>query len=173
VVCARDTSLKIGEEEFMRSLVWLCLLVALPLSTPLLAKNAANFRVELSGENEVPPVITETSGTALFHVNQQLTEITVMLDISNADNALGAAGAHLHCAPAGANGPVVAFLAGAFSPGYDGSVQLRATLNDGNVTNAACGATIAELVGSMLDGQVYVNVHSSAWPGGVVRGQVQ
>ncbi len=157
----------------MRYFMWLWLLVALSMSTPLLAKNAVNFKAELSGDNEVPPVITETSGSVLLHVNQKLTEITVKLDIKNADNVLGAAGAHLHCAPEGSNGPVVAFIAGAFSPGYDGTVQLRATLNDGNITNAACGATIADLVGSMLDGGVYLNVHSTAWPGGVVRGQVQ
>jgi hypothetical protein len=30
-----------------------------------------------------------------------------------------------------------------------------------------------ELVGSMLDGNVYLNVHSTAHPGGVIRGQVQ
>jgi hypothetical protein len=157
----------------MKSLICLCLLAALTWSTPLLAENAINFRAVLSGDNEVPPVDTETSGTALLHVNQQLTEITIKLDINNADNILGAAGAHLHCAPEGSNGPVVAFIAGAFSPGYDGSVQLRATLNDGNITNPLCGATIADLVESMLDGQVYLNVHSTAWPGGVVRDQVQ
>ena len=157
----------------MKSLICLCLFVALPLSTPLPASNAVNFRAVLSGDNEVPPVDTETSGTALLHVNQQLTEITIKLDISNADNILGAAGAHLHCAPEGSNGPVVAFIAGAFTPGYDGSVQLRATLNDSNITNVTCGATIADLVESMLDGQVYLNVHSAAWPGGVIRDQVQ
>ena len=148
-------------------------LVALGLSAPLGANNAVNFRVVLSGDNEVPPVTTDTTGVALVHVNQQLSEITLKLDVRNADNALGAAGAHFHCAPAGVNGPVVAFVAGSFSPGYDGDFQLNAKLNDGNVTNPACGATIADLVESMLDGSVYLNVHSSAWPGGVIRGQVE
>jgi hypothetical protein len=147
--------------------------VVIGLTVSVSANNAVNFRVELLGDNEVPPVTTETTGVALVHVDQNLSEITLKLDVRNADNALGAAGAHFHCAPAGQNGPVVAFVAGAFGPGYDGDFQLRATLNDSNVTNAACGATIADLVESMLDGRVYLNVHSSAWPGGVIRGQVE
>jgi hypothetical protein len=140
---------------------------------PLQASNAVNFHVGLSGDNEVPPVLTDTSGTALVHVDQSLSEIRLKLDVRNGDATLGAAGAHFHCAPAGANGPVVAFVAGSFPPGYDGAFQIRATLTDASIINPACGATIMELVGSMLDGNVYLNVHSTAHPGGVIRGQVQ
>ena len=148
-------------------------LFTLLLSAPAMAGNAVNFRVELSGDNEVPPVDIETTGVARLHVNQALTEIEVNLDVMNGVNILGAAGAHLHCAPAGVNGPVVAFLAGSFTPGFDGWWQLRVTLNDQNITNPLCGATIVDLVESMLDGNVYLNVHSTDWPGGVIRGQVQ
>lgn len=153
------------------STVSIALLMSIPLQ--LYAGNAFNFQVFLSGDNEVPPVVTDTSGTAIFHVNNSLTEINFKLDIRDADNVLGAAGAHLHCAPAGANGPVVVFLAGSFPPGYDGDLQLRGTLNDGSFVNSACGTNIAELVDSMLDGNVYLNVHSTAVPSGVIRGQVQ
>jgi hypothetical protein len=149
------------------------LILSLLLPAPAFASSAVNFLVELSGANEVPPAVTDTSGTANLHVNQGLTEIRFKIDIQNADNVLGAAGAHLHCAPAGANGPVFAFLAGSFPPGYDGHVQLRATLNDGSIINPVCGSNIAEVVGSMLDGNVYINVHSTLFPAGVVRGQVQ
>ncbi|HET6565572.1 MAG TPA: CHRD domain-containing protein [Xanthomonadales bacterium] len=154
-------------KRFLTSLF--CLLVA----TPLFAANALNFRVVLSGANEVPPVDTPTSGVAILHVNQKISEIDFKLDIKNAVDALGVAGAHFHCAPAGANGGVAAFLAGAFSPGYDGNVQLRATLNDASVIAGPCGSNIAELVESMLDGNVYINVHSTSNPSGVIRGQVQ
>ena len=147
-------------------------ILMLLLSSPLMAANALNFRVELSGANEVPPNTSNTTGTALLHVNQALTEIEFKMDIQNAEDVLGAAGAHLHCAPAGANGGVVVFLAGPFTPGYDGAVQLRATLNDQSIINPACGATILDLVESMLDGNVYINVHSTSLPGGVIRGQI-
>lgn len=148
-------------------------MLGLLLATPSWAANAVNFHVELSGDNEVPPVVTDTTGTAILHVNRDLTEITVKLDIRDAEDVLGAAGAHFHCAPAGVNGGVVVFLAGAFTPGFDGDVQLRATLNDESIINDACGANIAELVDSMLDGNVYINVHSTGVPGGVIRGQIE
>lgn len=143
------------------------------LSSPLQAGSAINFHIVLAGENEVPPVIGSTSGEAILHVDRDLSEIRFKLDVHDGDKVLGAAGAHLHCAPAGSNGPVVAFVAGSFPPGYDGHFQLRATLTDDSIINPACGTNIAELVDAILDGNVYLNVHSTDYPGGVVRGQVQ
>ena len=149
------------------------LVLTLLIAGPLQAGNAINFNVSLSGDNEATPVATDTSGTAILHVDRNLSEIRLKLSVRNGDAVLGAAGAHFHCAPAGENGPVVAFVAGSFPPGYDGDFELRATLTDDSIINPACGATIMELVGSMLDGNVYLNVHSTDHPGGVIRGQVQ
>lgn len=149
------------------------LALTLLLACPLQAGNAVNFNVRLSGDNEVPPVMTDTSGSAILHVDRNLSEIRLKLDVRGGEAVLGAAGAHFHCAPAGENGPVVAFVAGSFPPGYNGEFQLRATLTDASIINPACGATIMELVGSMLDGNVYLNVHSTDHPGGVIRGQVE
>lgn len=149
------------------------LVLAMLLATSAWGKGAVNFRVELSGANEVPPVETDTSGSAILHVDRALTEIRFKLDVRDGNKVLGVAGAHLHCAPAGENGPVVAFLAGMAPPGFDGDVQIRATLNDDSIINDACGADITALVESMLDGNVYVNVHDPDNPGGVIRGQVE
>lgn len=132
----------------------------------------ADFRAELSGAAEVPPVETDTAGEAKFIVRGDSIEFD--LEIVNADAILGAAGAHIHCAPAGENGPVVAFLAGQVAGGFDGTVEVKATLTEANIDPAAgCGATVAELVESMRDGDTYVNVHSPDHPGGEVRGQIQ
>jgi CHRD domain len=149
------------------------LIIMTVLACPAQAGNAINFNVALSGDNEVPPVTTGTWGEAIIHVDRDLSEIRFKLDVHDGDKVLGAAGSHFHCAPAGTNGPVVAFVAGTFPPGYDGDFQVRATLTDDNIINPACGTTIAELVGSMLDGNVYLNVHSTDHPGGLIRGQVQ
>lgn len=131
------------------------------------------LRADLSGAEEVPPHPSDASGTAKFKVNQARTAIEFTLDLKNGTDILGVAGAHLHCAPAGLNGPVVVFLAGSLPGGFDGDVQIRGTLNQGNIVGPACGATLAELVDSMRAGNVYVNVHSVANPGGEIRGQVR
>ena len=130
------------------------------------------FRADLDGAQEVPPVMTETSGNAKFRVNTNESEIVVDLTVSDGNDLLGVAGAHIHCAPAGQNGPVVAFLAGSQPVGLDGDLRIRLTINNENIINNACGATIGELVQSFRGGLAYVNVHSVANPGGVVRGQI-
>lgn len=131
-----------------------------------------NFRAQLTGDQEVPPVATDTSGTAKFHVDRQSTRLTYRLDIRDADGAFGVAGAHIHCAPAGQNGPVAAFLAQPVPGGLDGRVMVSGTLTDADVIPTACGTDIAQLVDAMRAGDTYVNVHSSANPSGEVRGQI-
>lgn len=150
------------------------LLIGLLALTTANADRALNFKARLSGDQEVPPVMTVTTGTAILHVNRARTEIRFKLTVSNGAGILGVAGAHLHCGLAGFNGPVAAFLAGAAPPaGFEGEIQVRATLTDASVLPTNCGGNIAELVEAMLNGEVYVNVHSVENPGGEVRGQVE
>ncbi len=130
------------------------------------------FKADLSGAEEVPPIVSEASGSAKFRVDPGLTKIVVDLDIRNGTDILAIAGAHIHCAVAGANGPVAAFLAGAVPGGLDGNISLRLTIDDDNIIDDVCGATVAELVAAFASGDAYVNVHSAANPGGEVRGQI-
>ena len=161
----------------MKGLNTIFLIAALSMAgTPAFADDELEFKAELSGAEEVPPVDTDTTGEAEFEVNEDFTRIDFKLEIEDAVGILGAAGAHIHCAPKGANGPVVAFLAGSVPPaGFDGDVEIEATLTNSSIVNANtdCGATIAELVEAMLDGETYVNVHSAANPSGEVRGQIR
>lgn len=157
-----------------RLIVFVAGLLAVSLLTAAGHDNGdRNFKADLSGSEEVPSVVTETTGKATFHANRDLTELRYKLQIDNGDDILAVAGAHIHCGPAGANGPVAAFLAGAMPPsGVDGSIDIRATLTDASVLPTACGTTIADLVDAMRAGNTYVNVHSAANPGGEIRGQI-
>lgn len=149
-------------------------LLALVISTPLIAANAVNFKAHLSGDQEVPAVETDATGKIIIHINQALTLLRFKLDVFKADDLLSAAGAHFHCGVEGMNGPVIAFVAGSFAPGFDGHFQIRATLTDDSIIGVtACGTTIAELAMAMAEGNVYVNVHSLSHPGGEIRGQVE
>lgn len=134
--------------------------------------NGWRFGARLTGEQEVPPVETETTGRARLRVNQDRTEIQFHLEVRRAVDVFAVAGAHIHCAPPGENGPVILFLAGAVPGGLDGRVRAAGTLSDANIVDTSCGSTISEIVDSMLAGNTYVNVHSAAHPGGVVRGQI-
>ncbi len=161
-----------------------CLLLLSVLSLPLAQPGGRGghghdddleFRARLTGAEEVPPAETRTRGKARFEVNEERTRIRYELEVAAKDDVglLAVAGAHIHCAPRGSNGPVVAFLAGPITGGVNGKFEIEATLTDANITNPACGATIAELVDAMLAGGTYVNVHSRVRPSGETRGQIE
>lgn len=132
------------------------------------------FKATLSGDQEVPPVDTDTEGSTFLRLNGGESEIEFQLHVSD---GVGIAMGHIHCGDVGVNGPVVVFLAG-FNPGgydVDGKWVSNATITDANIVDrtSTCGATLSALVESMRDGHAYVNVHSLAHPAGVVRGQIE
>lgn len=150
------------------------LILALLLAGAAQAGNKTHFKTRLAGEFEVPPVETETRGMAKFRFNKDLTYMYFTLVVREGVGVLGIAGAHLHCAPADANGPVVATLAGEVTSGFDGTLVIRAAMTDANIADdPTCGGNLANLAEAMLDGNVYVNVHSTDFPAGEVRGQVK
>jgi hypothetical protein len=67
------------------------------------------------------------------------------------------------------------FLAGLHAAGLnvDGKWVSNASFTDTSIVNTLCGDTVAVLAESMRNGNVYVNVHNLAHPGGVIRGQVE
>ena len=77
--------------------------------------------------------------------------------------------AHVHSGAAGANGPVrVDFFLGPAT----GAVNGR--LVEGSFTAADVrGVTFETLLEQMRTGAAYVNVHTTRYPGGEVRGQTQ
>jgi hypothetical protein len=130
------------------------------------------FLATLAGDQENPPVVTDSTGRAILQVSKDETQIDFTLLVRD---GVRVQQAHLHCAPAGVNGPIVVFLAGNHPAGLDvdGKWVSNATITDTSIVNAACGATVSALAASMRVGNVYANVHTVKNPGGEIRGQVQ
>jgi len=130
------------------------------------------FKARLSGDNEVPPVATDTAGRFEILVNADRTAGEYTLRI---DSGVRVTQAHFHCGAAGTNGPVIVFLAGNHPNGWnvDGKWVSNATITNANIVNTACGATLAEIFENARLGGVYVNAHSVANPAGVARGQLE
>jgi CHRD domain len=130
------------------------------------------FKATLTGDQEVPPVTTDTTGKAFFRLNKAETEIEIQLDVNDGERITQS---HIHCASVGVNGPVVVFLAGLHAAGLDvdGKWVSNATIKDTSIVNTACGATVLALAAEMRNGNTYANVHSVDHPGGVVRGQIE
>ena len=134
------------------------------------------FRANLTGEQEVPAVDEPTEGTATFRFDPGLRELRYEVRVQSGS---GVTQAHLHCAPAGVNGPVVVFLFGPDNAGVNVSGRLAAgTIKNEDIIATEgdpCGKTlnnVASLYDAILEGRVYANVHSTAHPGGVVRAQL-
>jgi glucose/arabinose dehydrogenase len=135
---------------------------------------STRFSAELSGDQEVPPVDTAASGDASFTLSEDGTELEFELQVANIQDVTQA---HIHLAPPGVNGPVVAFLFG-FVPG--GVTIDDGTLAEGTITEddliarpaVGFGGTMEELIARIRAGDAYVNVHTIDHPGGEIRGQL-
>lgn len=106
----------------------------------------------LSGAQEVPPNTSSATGRSTLWIGADKTVgggVTV--------TGMAATAAHIHEAPAGANGPVV--------------VPLTKISDTAFAAPAGASLTDAQYA-SFMAGKLYVNVHSAAYPGGEVRMQL-
>lgn len=146
---------------------------SLPITELRTTSQSHHFGATQSGSEEVPPVETSGRGNAEFSLNAGGTELSFTLITAGVADITQS---HIHLGAGGTNGPVVAFL---FGPVPEG-VTSTGILSQGTITEAdliarpdiGFGATMAELVDAMRTGGAYVNVHTLAWPGGEVRGQI-
>jgi hypothetical protein len=131
----------------------------------------AGFNVELSGNEEVPPVQTDATGSADFTA-PHFDNIGYSVNVSNIDKVTAA---HIHSGKQGENGPIVVTLFKAETPS---SEPINGNLASGNITNAnlegpMAGKTLIDLTKSIELGETYVNVHSEEHPNGEIRGQIK
>ncbi len=130
-------------------------------------------KAKLSGFAEVPAISTTGTGKLRLSIDKTNTTITYELTFSGLSGA--ATGAHLHLGQAGVAGAVIVNLC----PGACVS-PVTGTVVAGNivVTTAAQAQGIAgpadwaEVLRAIRAGVVYANVHTAAYPGGEIRGQV-
>jgi len=157
--------------------------VALAISLATMAFSASatspnfqrSFEALGTGAQEVPPVFTRTRARINLGFAPNLAYMRYRLDVFRGE---GVVAAHLHCAVAGENGPIVATL---FS---GGPVDVNDKLVGGYVTNADIeeqdGAgdcpvvinNVASLLNAVSQGVIYTNVHTEANASGEVRAQL-
>ena len=122
-------------------------------SCATMAPMVGGQRLELKGENEVPPVTTTAAGTAVVDIKPDRS-VTASVTVTG----MTATAAHIHEASAGANGPVI----------------VPFTKTGDNTFAAAPDAKLTEAqYESYKAGKLYVNVHSARNPGGEVRAQLR
>ena len=117
------------------------------------------FSADLTGAQEVPPVTTDGTGEGEFTLNAAQTQLSFMVTASGLSGPVTAA--HFHQGAVGVAGDIV----------QDIFADLEET--GGNVTVMGTWDVNAEELAALLDGNIYVNLHTEANPGGEIRGQVE
>ena len=127
-----------------------------------------DFEAVLSGANEVPPVATQATGSATLTIEGQ--QIVYQVDVQGIENVLFS---HIHIAPEGENGPVRLNLCGTDDTPGCSTTDTGTLVSDSNaVTTGTPAITFDSLVSAIRAGNAYVNVHTTANPGGEIRGQI-
>lgn len=109
--------------------------------------------VELTGANEVPPVSTKASGRSTIKVASDRTVSgSVIVD------DMKPTAAHIHQGASGANGPVMIPLTRTSDMVFTVPANTRLTEQQYDAYRA---------------GNLYINVHSSAYPNGEIRVQMK
>ncbi|MCC6669991.1 MAG: CHRD domain-containing protein [Planctomycetes bacterium] len=119
-------------------------------ATTLLSAQTSYFSAALDGAQEVPANASTARGWAIVKLVQPANTVTVLVESTMA----AATAAHIHIGASGVNGAVILPLAG----------------GPGRWTGA--GALSAANAAALASGGCYVNIHSAAFPGGEIRGQV-
>lgn len=129
------------------------------------------FTASLNGGNEVPGVVTGSVGTATVTWNTTTNAGTYRVDVYNMP--VGTTASHIHVGSAGVGGPVVINFT-VPTGGISNDFGLTGTFGCSDVTaRAAQGINSCEdFVQALSLGNTYVNVHSTANPGGEIRGQL-
>ncbi|PRW56753.1 CHRD domain-containing [Chlorella sorokiniana] len=163
----------------MKPALLLLLAAAVPLAVT--AQGPTNYKAELNASNEVPPANSPTTG--MFNMQCTMDTCTWTLDVMDVDQMTMA---HIHQGGPDANGPVIVWLVpeektapeAKALPMLDqpvsGTQQFKGEFKSEAIGGPAAGRTISDLESAFADGslQAYVNVHTTANPAGVIRGQL-
>jgi hypothetical protein len=130
-----------------------------PCPTDVLTPDAGGtlLSTNLLGSNEVPgPGDADGAGTAQIRLRQGEGRVCFKIAVTNI--VLPATGAHIHSGAVGVAGPIVVGLT---PPGLNG-------MSEGCVT--ASRAVVNAILGAPAS--YYVNVHTTDFPNGAIRGQL-
>ena len=146
------------------------------VATTALAGDGKEVSAKLIGYEEVPSVSTVASGKFKAKINRSVQRIDYRLSFEDLEaNSLFA---HIHLGQRTANGGVSVFLCGGGDkppcPATSGTVE--GTIDPADVIGPAnqgiAPGEFDELVRAIRAGVTYANVHSTKFPGGEIRGQI-
>jgi CHRD domain len=143
---------------------------------------ASALAVQLSGFQEDPQVVsTAGKGFFLARIDVRKQEITYRLSYSGVEGTVSQA--HIHLGGAHQSGGISVFLCSNLGNGPAGTqacppapATITGTIRPadviGPVGQGLAPQEFGELTAAIRAGATYVNVHTSLWPAGEIRGQL-
>jgi hypothetical protein len=141
------------------------------------------FTATMTGAQEVPPTGSPGVGSALVTIDTVTNLMTVNVSFAGLVSPTNIA--HIHCC-AGPGGIAIPATTVPSFPGFPTGVTTGTYLQTFDLTLAstynpafiaAHGGTVAgaqaAFVAGLLNGQAYFNIHTTQFPGGEIRGQLQ
>lgn len=132
---------------------------------------------DLTGYQENPDISTVATGSFEITIDDTARTFTYELSYSGLEGTVSQA--HIHFGKRGVNGGVTLFLCGpgpAGTPACPVSGTVSRTVGAADIlppgTQGIEAGNFEELAQALRAGHTYANVHSSKWPGGEIRAQI-
>lgn len=126
---------------------------------------------DISGAQEVPPVITDANVVAFVEFNATMTDFTVRWEDAQ-DYPGDMTAGHIHVGVPGSNGPVIFFLFTNELPGGPLPDPFAILLDASYLIPRPNVPDYDAAVAAILSGETYINFHSVTVPTGLTRGQI-
>jgi hypothetical protein len=165
------------------------LAAAAAVGTVAVAGDGKQIREDLIGYQEVPAISTTGNGTFKARIDRNGQQISYRLTYADLEGDVTQA--HIHIGQRAVNGAIVAFLCSNLpnppagtpacppAPGtVEGTIEPADVRDTTTATPPVGGQGIEagafdELVDAIKAGVTYANVHSTKWPGGEIRAQLE
>jgi len=139
------------------------------------------LKADLISFNQVPSVLANSHGNFSAEIKE---DGTISFELSYADMSSAVVQAHIHFGASKTNGGIMVFLCGGAKPACPASGTVTGTLTaadvsvlpvtngDSVIPQGIQPGDLAGLIRAVQSGNSYVNVHTTMFPSGEIRGQV-
>jgi hypothetical protein len=172
------------EETGMRRLLTsIAAIAAVSAGTLVFAQGFKRISEILTGYEETPSAVSTTgNGTFKARISNDNSRIDWELSYTDLEGAVQQS--HIHFGQKSVTGPISVFLCTNLGNGPAGTqpcpsppATISGTIVAADVTNLAnergiSAGELDELIAAIRAGATYVNVHSTRWPGGEIRSQI-
>ena len=148
--------------------------LVIPVFSHAESHDGGHFGTHMTGAEETPPRPSRAQGQLNLRLQDDGTALGYKLLVANIEDVTQA---HIHLAPPGVPGPVIAWLYPAAPPaqhipGRFQGVLAEGVITDANVVGPLAGQGVAALLAAIRAGNAYANVHTVQFPPGEIRGQI-